>query len=387
MISILAAADTSQGYMNLPTLWFALIGVLWTGFFFLEGFDFGVGILLPFISRDETERRMVVNTIGPVWDGNEVWLLVAGGATFAAFPEWYASMFSGFYFALVVVLFAISIRAFAFEFRGKVDSVKWRAWFDRMIFTGSALIPLLLGVAFANILQGLKLDSDFEVRSTFFSLLNPYALLGGVTFLIICVVHGALYISLKTKDGLDERATKFATRMSLPSALLVVFFLLWTYRNAINTDNKGVVPGFVPITAMLCVVGVAWLLRDKFNGWAFAVNGLAIALLVGTIFANLYPRAIVGKEGTASLTIFQAASTSTTLRLMTVVAILFVPVILVYQTWTYYVFRHRIGRDRFEPLKTPMDLIAEKTKGEKAVHRLICACFVYRSQPGGLLEH
>ncbi len=333
---------------DLNSLWFLLIAILWIGYFFLEGFDFGVGMLMPFVSRDDIDRRVVINTIGPVWDGNEVWLLVAGGATFAAFPEWYATLFSGFYLPLFLILVALIVRGVAFEFRGKHDEPKWRAWWDRAILFGSAVPALLWGVAFANIVRGVKIGPDAEYAGGFFDLLNPYALFGGLTTLLVFLLHGSIFLSLKTSGDVSERSGKTAMWLSLPTAGVVFGFLTWTWRNAVALGNEGVVPGVVPILAVVILTVVVWLLREGFHGWAFAGTGLSITLITLTLFMNLYPRVMPSSIDPAyDLTIYTAASTDTTLTVMTVVAVFFTPIVLVYQGWTYWVFRQRIGRENF----------------------------------------
>jgi len=335
-----------EGYMNLNTLWFALIGVLWTGFFLLEGFDFGVGILLPFLGKDDTDRRVMINTIGPVWDGNEVWLIVAGGAMFAAFPNWYATMFSGFYLALFLILIALIGRGISFEFRAKQDSDSWRRWWDRATFWGSLLPALLFGVAWGNILRGVPIDTQQEFAGTFFDLLNPYSLLAGLTSVALFTLHGAVFLTLKTADPLRVRARRAAIRLALPTTALVFGFLAWTYWNAEQMDNKGLVPGFVPIAAIAAVAVVAWLLREELEGWAFLATALSIVLITATIFLNLYPRVMVSSIRPANdLTIWNASSTGKTLGVMTIVALFFVPIVLGYQGWTYHVFRRRIRRE------------------------------------------
>ena len=347
------------GYWHLEVLWFALIAVLWIGYFVLEGFDFGVGTLLPFLAEDDTDRRVLINTIGPVWDGNEVWLLTAGGATFAAFPGWYATLFSGFYLALFLILVALIVRGVAFEYRGKRDSVRWRAWWDRAIFFGSAVPALLWGVAFANMLQGVPIDAHGEYTGTFLTLLNPYALLGGLMTLAVFTLHGSVYLSLKTKDELLERSRAAARRLSVIAAALVFAFLLWTYLNAVDAHDKGLVPGVIPLTALGLAIAVPLLVRRAQDGLAFTATALTIALVTLTIFLNLYPRVLVSSTSKAySLTIWSTSSTHYTLVVMTIVALSLTPVVLLYQGWTYHVFRHRIGRDDLAPLKSPIDLLS-----------------------------
>lgn len=347
------------GYWHLEVLWLALIAILWIGYFVLEGFDFGVGTLLPFLGKDDEDRRVLVNTIGPVWDGNEVWLLTAGGAMFAAFPGWYATLFSGFYLALFLILVALIVRGVAFEYRGKHDSPRWRAWWDRAIFVGSALPALLWGVAFANIVHGVPIDAEGEYTGTLLTLLNPYALLAGLTTLALFTLHGAVYLSLKTKGDLLERSRTAARRLSVVAALLVFAFLAWTYENAVSADDKGIVPGVIPVAALGLAIAVPFLVRASRDGLAFTATALSIALITVTIFLNLYPRVLVSSTDKAySLTIWSTSSTHYTLVVMTVVALLLTPVVLVYQGWTYYVFRHRIGRDDLAPLKSPIALLS-----------------------------
>ncbi|MFB3739819.1 MAG: cytochrome d ubiquinol oxidase subunit II [Candidatus Velamenicoccus archaeovorus] len=346
--------------MNLETLWFGLIAVLWVGYFFLEGFDFGVGVLLPFLGRDDVDRRVMINTIGPVWDGNEVWLLVAGGATFAAFPDWYATLFSGFYLALFLVLAALIFRGVAFEFRGKDRRSEWKAWWDRAIVGGSVVPALLWGVAWANVLRGVPIDRSGEFAGSFLDLLNPYALLGGVTTLLIFTLHGAVFLSLRTEDPLRERARTAAIRLSWPTTAAVLGFLSWTWVNAVEVDDKGIVPGVIPVAAIGAVAAVSWLLHEKLEGWAFLATGLGIVLLTATIFLNLYPRVMVSSLGAANdLTIWNAASSHYTLTVMTIVASVFTPIVLLYQAWTYWVFRRRLGRHDVAAGRTPAELVEE----------------------------
>jgi cytochrome d ubiquinol oxidase subunit II len=348
-----------HGYWHLQVLWFALIAVLWIGYFVLEGFDFGVGTLLPFLAKDDTDRRVLITTIGPVWDGNEVWLLTAGGATFAAFPGWYATLFSGFYLALFLILVSLIVRGVAFEYRGKHDSARWRAWWDRAIFVGSAAPALLWGVAFANIVHGVPIDRHGEYTGTLFTLLNPYALVGGLMSLAVFTLHGAIYLSLKTKGELLERSRAAARRLSVVAAALVFAFLLWTYLNAVSAHARGIVPGVIPLTALGLAIAVPFLVRSARDGWAFASTAVTIALVTLTIFLNLYPRVLVSSTSKAfDLTIWSTSSTHYTLVVMTIVAFLFTPIVLVYQGWTYYVFRHRVGRDDMAPLKSPIALLS-----------------------------
>jgi cytochrome d ubiquinol oxidase subunit II len=336
-----------EGYLNLETLWFALIAVLWMGYFFLEGFDFGVGILFPFLGKDDVDRRVMVNTIGPVWDGNEVWLIVAGGATFAAFPEWYATLFSGFYLALFLILAALIFRGVAFEFRGKDERPEWRARWDLAIFWGSAVPAFLWGVAFGNLVRGTPVGEDLEWAGDFFDLLNPFALLAGVTSLLLFTLHGAVFLTLKTHGDIQDRARVLAKRLTVPTAALVLGLLAWMYLDARGEEH--IVPGLVPVMALIAIAGVEWLLRERWDGWAFALTGVAIVAITATMFLRLYPAVMPSSIDPAyDLTIWNASSAHYTLKVMTIVAAIFTPLVLLYQAWTYWVFRKRIGREDVE---------------------------------------
>jgi cytochrome d ubiquinol oxidase subunit II len=329
----------------LNNLWFFLIAALWIGYFFLEGFDFGVGVLLPFLGRNDPDRRVMISAIGPVWDGNEVWLIVAGGATFAAFPLWYATMFSTFYLALLLILVALICRAVAFEFRGQRRSLRWRTWWDRAIFFGSALPPLLWGVAFSDMLHGVPIGSSGDFAGSPLDLLQPYALLGGVTFLLLSTLHGAVFLALKTRDDLVEGALRASRQLWPFTAAAVLAFLTWTYVNAIAASNKGIVPDFIPISALGALLAIAWLVRERLVGWAFVATGATIILITATIFLNLYPRVMTSSLSAGyDLTIYNSASGSYTLGVMSIVAAIFFPLVLLYQGWTYWIFRRRVGR-------------------------------------------
>ncbi|MCU0305396.1 MAG: cytochrome d ubiquinol oxidase subunit II [Thermoanaerobaculales bacterium] len=329
--------------MDLNTLWFALIGVLFVGFFFLEGFDYGVGILHPFIARTDTERRVVVNTIGPVWDGNEVWMITAGGAMFAAFPHWYATLFSGFYLALVLMLLALIVRGVAFEFRSKMESPVWRAVWDWAIFVGSFVPALLWGVALANLIRGVPIDGTMTYVGGFFNLLNPYALIGGLASLAIFTLHGATFLTLKTGGGMDERARALASKLWYPAAFLLLAFVVATYWMTDVHERLGVDPGVVPAVAVMALVGCRWTITNRRDGWSFVLTAVAIVFATVTVFIALFPRVMVSSlDPEWSLTIYNAASSPYTLKVMSIVAGLLVPVVLVYQGWTYWVFRQRI---------------------------------------------
>jgi len=325
--------------MELTTVWFCLIAVLWIGYFCLEGFDFGVGMLLPILASDDRERRVLINTIGPVWDGNEVWLLVAGGATFAAFPEWYATLFSGFYLPLLLILVALIVRGVAFEYRAKRDDVRWKARWDAAIIIGSYVPALLWGVAFANIVRGVPIDANGEYTGGFFNLLNPYALLGGATTLLLFLTHGAMFLALKTDGRVRHEARSLAARFGVLTAAVAVAFLFWTQ---VDSGNLGSALLFVAAAAAL--VGGLVAIGAAREGYAFLGTFVAIALAVAGLFVALFPDVMPTSlaDGT-SLTTTNAAATSYTLKIMTVVALVFTPLVLAYQGWTYWVFRRRIA--------------------------------------------
>ncbi|MEU4218303.1 cytochrome d ubiquinol oxidase subunit II [Actinoplanes sp. NPDC026623] len=335
--------------MELTTVWFGLIAVLWAGYFLLEGFDFGVGILLPVLGRDDRERRLLINTIGPVWDGNEVWLLVAGGATFAAFPEWYATLFSGFYLPLLIILVALILRGVAFEYRGKRDDAGWKRRWDYCIIGGSLVPALLWGVAFGNIVRGVRLDADHEYVGGLADLLNPYALLGGLTTLALFTLHGAVFLALKTGGEMRDRAGRLAAALAVPAIVVAAGFLLWTA--AAHHDPAGWILSGV---AALCLAGAAIATRLRREGWAFVATGATVVLATFALFVTLFPDVMPSSIDAAySLTTTNAASTPYTLRVMTWVAVVFTPIVLVYQGWTYWVFRRRLTLDHIPVVPAP----------------------------------
>jgi len=325
--------------MELTTVWFALIAILWMGYFALEGFDFGVGMLLPILGKTDRERRVLINTIGPVWDGNEVWLLVAGGATFAAFPEWYATLFSGFYLPLLLILVALIVRGLAFEYRHKRDEASWKQRWDLVLIIGSFVPALLWGVAFANILRGVPIDADFEYVGGFFNLLNPYALLGGAMTLLLFLTHGAMFIALKTDGPIRYAARALAVKLGAAAAVVAVLFLGWTQ---VKTGDLSSAVAFA-VAALALVGGIAAAAAGR-EGWAFLGTFVAIAVGVAGLFLALFPDVMPSTlaDGT-SLTTTNAAATAYTLKIMTVVAAIFTPLVLAYQAWTYWVFRKRIA--------------------------------------------
>jgi len=325
--------------MELTTVWFILIAVLWIGYFTLEGFDFGVGMLLPVLARDDTERRVMINTIGPVWDGNEVWVLVAGGATFAAFPEWYATLFSGFYLPLLLILVALIVRGLAFEYRHKRDEAHWTARWDVALIVGSFVPAVLWGVAFANIVHGVPIDADKEFTGTLFTLLNPFGLLGGLVTLTLFLTHGAMFVALKTTGEIRLRARELSVRLGAVAAVVAVVFLVWAQ---IDTGSLGSAVLFVLAAAALVAgTNLAHLGRE---GWAFVGTFATIALAVAGLFVALFPDVMpTTLADGVSLTTTNASATAYTLKVMTWVAVIFTPIVLGYQSWTYWVFRRRIG--------------------------------------------
>jgi cytochrome d ubiquinol oxidase subunit II len=352
----------------LQTLWFALIGVLWVGYFVLEGFDFGVGMLLRALSRDDTDKRMIIHTIGPVWDGNEVWLLTAGGATFAAFPGWYASLFSGFYIALFLILAALIIRGVSFEFWGKEDSPLWRACWEWAAVIGSFLAALLWGVGWADIVHGVPMNAAHNVTASLWDLLHPYALLGGLVTLTLFLTHGAIFLALRTSGEMVQRARAVAARASVVGTVLMAGFLLWT---AIDQNAGGVKISaqVLAVAAVALAAAVPLALSRSSDGRAFALSAGAIALLFVSLFIELFPNALPSTTSHLfDLTLVHASSTHYTQTVMTVVAIVFVPIVLLYQGWTYWVFRHRLGRSDFEGTPTPLAVL-ERLGGKEGDDR------------------
>ncbi|WP_285040373.1 cytochrome d ubiquinol oxidase subunit II [Plantibacter sp. LMC-P-059a] len=330
--------------MDLTILWFWIIAALFVGYFVLDGFDFGVGMTIPFLGKDETDRRMLINTIGPVWDLNETWLIVAGASLFAAFPEWYATLFSGFYLPLLFILLALIVRGVSFEYRHQRPEASWKRRFDLMIIVGSALPAFLWGVAFANIIQGVPLDADHNFTGTLFTLLNPYGILGGLTTLVLFFAHGAVFASLKTEGEIRERARRLASHAGLVAIVLAASFLGWTVLAHFSLP--------VLILAAIAAVSLisAWFANSRgLEGRAFALMAVTVAAAVLTLFTALFPAVMPASNDPAnSLTIANASSTEYTLTVMSWTALIFLPLILAYQGWTYWVFRKRITRQHIE---------------------------------------
>ena len=325
--------------MQLHDVWFVLIAVLWTGYFFLEGFDFGVGILTKLLARDEPERRVLINTIGPVWDGNEVWLLTAGGATFAAFPAWYATLFSGFYLPLLAILVCLIVRVLAFEYRAKRSDPQWKRNWEHAIFWTSLLPAFLWGVAFANIVHGVKINAAGDYAGNALDLLNPYALLGGLVTLSLFTFHGTVFVALKTLGDIRTRARTLARTLGLVTAALALAFLIWTQTS--SGDAWSLAAAVIAVVALVAALAFNQLGRE---GWAFIFSGLTIVAAVAMLFLALFPDVMPSSLNPAwSLTVSNASSSHYTLRVMTWVAGIMTPVVLIYQGWTYWVFRKRIG--------------------------------------------
>jgi len=344
-----------MSYEFLQILWFILIAVLWIGFFFLEGFDFGVGMLLPFLGKKDEERRAIINSIGTTWDGNEVWLLTAGGATFAAFPHWYATMFSGFYIALFLLLTGLIMRGISFEYRSKDSDPKWRNTFDWMIAIGSFLSALLLGTAFANLAMGQPIGADMNLVAPAWlpnnlgvtlTLLNPYGLLGGLTTVAVFLLHGANFLGLKLEGSLHTRTVELSKKLWIGASVLYVLLGIYTYLAKFWANGK-INPGVIPLAALVMLLLTGYFINKKMEGWAFISTGLNIVLTQVTFFSMTFPNVMLSTLNPAfSLTIYNASSSQYTLGVMSIVALIFVPIVLAYQGWTYYMFRKRISTDK-----------------------------------------
>jgi cytochrome bd ubiquinol oxidase subunit II len=329
-----------MGGITLADFWFVIIAVLWVGFFVLEGFDFGVGMLHSFLGRNDLERRVLVNTIGPVWDGNEVWLIVGGAAIFAAFPGWYATWISSLYLAVVILLAALMARGVSFEYQRKFDDPRWRSSWRWALTVGSALIPFLLGVALGDLLHGLPVDSAHNYTGTFFDLLTPFGLWTGLTMLVLSLLMGATYLTLKTTGELHDRAQRASAVIGGVAILITFGFMTWIHVGL----GTGFVPKPIEALSLFAVIAAAWAAQAKAEGWAFTAAAVGIGGAVAAIFSELYPRVLISSTNTAyDLTVANTASPPYTLRVMTVVALVLLPVVLVYQAWAYHVFKRRLS--------------------------------------------
>jgi cytochrome d ubiquinol oxidase subunit II len=333
--------------MDLQILWFCLIAFFWSGYFLLEGFDFGVGMLLPFVPRDEKERGAMFQTIGPVWDGNEVWLVVVGGATFAAFPSWYGTMFSGFYIAFLLLLFLLIVRVVSFEWRSKSDAPRWRRMWMWVNAIASAGIPLIWGVGLANLLHGVPIDSNGDFSGTFWDLFSGYTVLAGMAFVLVFAFHGAAFLTLRTTGDLFERVSRAARRLALPAAVVASAFLIWTIAVAVDRNDKDVFPVILPAAIAIAALLVAvYLVYAGKIGLAFSLTAIGTIAVVATLFTGLYPRVMVSSPDFGnSLTVDNASSEHYTLAVLSVVALIVLPLVLLYQGWTYHVFRARVTGD------------------------------------------
>ncbi len=341
--------------MGLQIFWFVLIAILWGGYFLLEGFDFGVGMLLPFLPRDEEERGVMFQTIGPVWDGNEVWLVVAGGATFAAFPSWYATMFSGFYLALLLVLVFLIIRVISFEWRSKSESLRWRAVWMWANTVGSFGASLVWGVGLANLVNGVPINSSGDFAGTFWDLFRPYTVVAGLAVVLLFAFHGATFLTIRTTGDLCQRAAQAARTLSIAAALVGAAFFAWTVAVAVDNNDKSVFPPILPALLGIAAVALAvFFVHRGQSGRAFLATALGTVLVVATLFTSLYPRVMVSSTDFGnSLTVSNAASANYTLKVMTVIALILVPVVLLYQGWTYHVFRQRLGGGQADDAAPP----------------------------------
>jgi cytochrome bd ubiquinol oxidase subunit II len=332
--------------VELHTIWFVIIAIVWVVFLVLEGFDFGVGVLHTIVGKTDTERRVALNTIGPWWDGNEVWLVIAGASMFAAFPGWYATMFSALYLALLIVLAALMGRGVAMEFKGKGDGQRWRNTWRWCTTLGSLLVPLLLGIALGDLLGGLPIDSSHDFTGDFFNLLTGYGLWTGVTLLGLCLLHGATFLKLRTTGQVRERARNAARPLGWAAIALVVGFVIWTRKVAGGAD----VPGPVEVLAVIAVVFAARLAMTDYDGWAFTASAVAIAATVGSIFVDLYPHVMISSTNAAyDLSVNNSASGHYALAVMTIVAVIFFPLISIYQGWSFHVFRSRVRAPSAQP--------------------------------------
>ncbi len=331
--------------MDLNILWFILITVLFIGYFFLEGFDYGVGMLLPFMGKDDAERRAIINTIGPHWDGNEVWLLTAGGASFAAFPNFYATLFSGFYLPLFLMLLGLIVRAVAFEYRSKEDSLKWRYNWDWMIFLGSFIPAFLWGVAVSNLLIGVPIDSTMTYTGGFFNLLNPYALVGGITFVVLFLFHGSLFLSLKLGGEMMDKAKESANKYWIPAVVMAVIFVVYTYF-AVPSFSASAVALISALIAAVALILAGIYAKGGKMGLGFIMSSLTVVFVTILAFATLYPNLMFSSTDPANnLTIYNASASPYTLTVMSYVALILVPFVLVYQAWSYIIFKKRITKD------------------------------------------
>jgi cytochrome bd ubiquinol oxidase subunit II len=329
--------------MQLSEFWFILVAVLFVGFLFLEGFDFGVGMSTRFLAKNEIEKRVLINSIGPFWDANEVWLITAGGAMFAAFPHWYATLFSGYYLPFVVLLLALIARGVAFEFRGKLESSKWKKTWDWSILLGSLLPPFLVGVLFSSLIKGVPIDSEMNMYAGFFDIVNLYTVIGGLAVTLLCYLHGLMFIQLKTDGDIRHRANAQARKLYIAVGAVIVLFVVLTgvYTNALADRGNILIPVYA--LAVVLYLALYSLLKNKKEGWSFTATGLIIVLVTASFFIALFPNVMISSTDIANnLTVYNAASGEYSLKVMTIVALTMVPIVLAYTIWSYYIFRKRV---------------------------------------------
>lgn len=329
---------------ELSELWFLLVGVLFVGFFFLEGFDFGIGMSTLFLAKTDGEKRVLINSIGPFWDANEVWLLTAGGAMFAAFPHWYATMFSGFYLPLVLLLLALIGRGVSFEFRHQGKAKGWVKTWDTVIFIGSFLPPFLFGIVFSTFILGLPIDANMEMHASFFGdIVNVYSVLGGLTVTLLCYVHGLMFATLRTTGELRDRARKQAKMLLIPLAVLLAAFGAMTYFSTGFFDARGPVLIIMAVVGIIAYVLAGLFMAKKRDGWAFGMTGTVIALAISSVFVGMFPNVLMSSIDSAfNLTVYNASSGAYSLKIMTIVALTLLPFVLAYTIWSYFVFHKRV---------------------------------------------
>ena len=334
-------------YEFLQLLWFILIAFLWIGFFFLEGFDFGVGMLLPFLGRNDVERRAIINTIGPVWDANEMWLILGITAMFAVFPNWYATMFSGFYLPMVLIIVGLIVRGISFEYRSKDARPQWRNRFDWMIAVGSFVNSFLFGIVFTDLLGGVPIDQNLNYTGSPFSWITPYGLVGGLTMLSVFLLHGANFLTLKLEDEMRERARTTAKVLYIFAAVMVVLLAITTYMYTDISLKIGINPGVLPIASVMVLLVAIYFINRKMEGWAFAMTGLNIVLTQVAFFTLLFPRVMVSSTNPAwSLTIYNSSASHAALSVMSTISLIFIPIVLAYEGWSYYIFRKRVKTEK-----------------------------------------
>ena len=334
-------------YESLQILWFVLIAGLWIGFFFLEGFDFGVGMLLPFLGRNDVERRAIINTIGPVWDANEMWLILAITSMFAVFPNWYATMLSGFYLIMVIIIVGLIIRGISFEYRSKDSRPQWRGRFDWMIVVGSFINSFLFGILFTDLLGGVPIDQNMTYTGGAFSWITPYGLIGGLTMVCVFLLHGANFLTLKLEDDLRERARAISKLLYVFAAIMVVMLAITTYIFTDITLQVGINPGVLPIASVAVLLTTIYFINRNMEGWAFVMTGAHIVLTQVAFFTLMFPRLMISSLNPAwSLTIYNSSSSHQALTVMSIISLIFIPIVLAYEAWSYYIFRKRIKADK-----------------------------------------